>query len=442
MRFFFLFLFSLSSVNAWAEDYWWGLSEVSPQHYSSADSACAALFEVRAPSILFAKDTYSIRRDSDTQALCQLVYKRVDDPNAPKADVNVLVFRFGTSCPPGTKWNSDTLQCASEDKCKILSGTSRAFSKSGTAPDGYMALAGKTAAAKQSGCFDGCLASTADQKCTTKTSGPYFCRGTAWFTGEACDTSGTPGVDNSSSSEYPDPKQTEDTKPCTYVTNPDGTQSCSSEKTKDTEGQVCGTVSATGAKICVDKQPSKNGLQIDTTVKTEADPDGGTKTTKTDKATTTECTAIKTCTSTTTTVTTVVNGKGNTTSTCTGANCPDKTTNPDGNGDGFGDCVSGDCGSGEGGDAGGLSLPKLDDVPGFGESTQEFVDKVSGSRIANAMGNVRAPGGSCPIFQGDAGFLGHLTIDGHCSVIAGNENLIRLAAKTIWALLACWILLG
>ncbi|MGC4009518.1 MAG: hypothetical protein QM805_11350 [Pseudomonas sp.] len=260
--------------------------------------------------------------------------------------------RGGDNCPAGLKFNPATGQCEG-NKCATLNGSSRAFSKSGTAPDGYLTLVSGTgkplAVAQTAGCFDGCMASTADQKCTAKTSGAYFCRGTAYFDGQSCDTAGTPGVDESSSAEYPQTSQTDETKPCTYVTNPDGTQSCTSSKTTDKEGQICGTVSATGKQICIDKAPSKNGVSFDINIKTETDSGGNQVTTKTTTATTTTCSDIKVCTSSTTTVTTTTNGNGATSSTCKGANCPDKNTNPDGNGDGFGDCVGGGCGEGEGG---------------------------------------------------------------------------------------------
>lgn len=426
-------------------DYFWIYSDKTGPNFASASAACDAELNYRKaadPTRTFSSTGF-VLTDSDKG---QCGY-RVCTVNGVCFDQSQGLTRGGTPCVAPAVWDETIYGCKiPEDKCSDKNGTSHPFSKSGTAPDGYLkivSVGGKPMVVKSTeGCFDGCMASTADQKCKTKSSGAYFCQGTAWFDGQSCASSGTPGVDSSSSAQYPEPEQTTDTKPCNYTTNADGTQSCTSSNGTEKEGQICGTISATGEKICVDRPPSKQGLDIATTVKTETDANGNKTTTKTDTATTTKCTDVKVCTSSTTTVTTVIKGDGTATSTCKGANCPDKSTNPDGNGDGFGDCVSGDCGEGQGDDAGGLGLPELEDVPGFGESTQQFVDRVSGSRIANAMGNVRAPGGACPIFQGEAGFLGHLTIDGHCSVIAGNESLIRLAAKTVWALLACWILLG
>lgn len=260
------------------------------------------------------------------------------------------VARSGDSCSDQqSTYDPVTGQCKSDNPCKDKPPLP--FSKSGTAPDGYMKVVnvgGKPKAVQSTeGCFNGCMASTTDQKCTTKVNGPYFCQGTAYFDGQTCDVAGTPGVDSSSSAQYPQTEDTKETKPCNYQLAADGTKSCVATENTEKEGQVCGTVSATGQQICVDKQPSKNGLSIATVVKTETLPDGTTKTTKTDTATVTKCTGILDCKTSTTTVTTVSNGNGTVSSSCKGENCPDKNTNPDADGDGFGDCVKGPCGEGE-----------------------------------------------------------------------------------------------
>jgi hypothetical protein len=448
MRYIISIVILLFAAPSFADGVYWTNGFDSVQ-YSTPSDACQALVvlnETDASKNYPYHDTrlYATRVDPGLMAARCDIYtaeqQNKDIYDAQHADYpnswrywGPIVFRHGDCTPPAVfDQATGTCKTSEEDKCKSLSGTSKAFSKSGTAPDGYMVLVGKTAAAKQSGCFDGCLASTADQKCTTKVSGPYFCRGTAWFTGEACDTSGTPGVDSSTSSEYPDPKQTEENKPCSYAPNSDGTQSCTSEKSKETEGQVCGTVSATGEQICVDKPPSKNGLQIDTTVKTEVDPDGGTKTTKTDKATTTQCSAIKSCTTSTTTVTTVINGKGNTTSTCTGANCPDKSTNPDGDGDGFGDCATGDCGESGGGSDPGLS--KFDDVDDYGTTLQKFYEKATSSPLATSVKSLSiASGGFCTAQSYDLGYVGVQDASFFCTFLPQLLIPLRVVFLAIWA---------
>ncbi|MDG9858484.1 hypothetical protein N7403_31930 [Pseudomonas nitroreducens] len=291
------------------------------------------------------------------------------------------------------------------------------------------------------GCFSGCMASTTDQKCTVKVSGSYFCRGTAYFDGQSCDTAGTPGVDSSSTAEYPQTADTNNSKPCSYTTQPDGSQACTSEQNSEKEGQVCGTVSATGEKICTDKAPSKNGVQIATVVKTETLPDGKTQTTKTDTATTTKCSAINTCTTTTTTVKTVTTKGANgategVSSSCTGANCPDKSTNPDGNGDGLGDCVSGDCGDGEGegGEGGGVTMPELEDADGYDVTLQKFYDRASSAPLmAGVRGLSIAGGGSCPSMSVDTQLAGTISTSSFCQLAPQLLTSLRFLFLAVWA---------
>lgn len=371
-----LLCFSCLPQAANAVDFYWYTAGYSSVTFSTPKEACeyaAQKSEELASTQYTYHDTrmHGARMDPGLgAAMCDIYYvyeynesawnyRHPDYPGSWSYS-GVIAYRGGSSCPADTTFDPVTGECKGkeEDKCKALASTSKAFSKGGTAPDGYMKLVvvgeKQTAIQSTEGCFNGCLASTTDQKCTTKTSGAYFCRGTAWYTGQSCDTSGTtPGVDDSSTAQYPDPEQTSEEKPCTYTANADGTQSCKGEKSKEQDGQVCGVVSATGQKICVDKPPTKNGLSVDSTVKTDTASNGDKTTTKTDTATTTKCTDIKTCTSTTTTVTTVTRPNGSVSGSCSGANCPDKNTNPDADGDGFGDCVKGDCEGEEGSEVSG-----------------------------------------------------------------------------------------
>ena len=335
-------------------DYYWKLDlngSIQPEVYSDGFSACASLNQRFAGN----GRNYYGKFESSTAVECwdQL------------GSTRFAGRRFGDSCPAGTEFDSVTTKCLPPPN-PCADKPPMPFSKSGTAPDGYMkviTVGGKPKAIQSTeGCFSGCMASTTDQKCTTKASGPYFCQGTAYFDGQTCDVAGTPGVDSSSSAEYPQTEDTKETKPCNYQLAADGTKSCVATENTEKEGQVCGTVSATGQQICVDKQPTKNGLSIASVVKTETLPDGTTQTTKTDTATVTKCTGILDCKTSTTTVTTVSNGNGTVSSSCKGENCPDKNTNPDADGDGFGDCVKGPCGDGEE-EGGNISGEEGCDVP-------------------------------------------------------------------------------
>lgn len=248
----------------------------------------------------------------------------------------------------------------------------------------------------------------------------------------------------------PPPKQQTKQEPCTYVSTGANSVACVSSQFFTKEGQSqCGTVN--GVLTCRNDMPKpiSGGIKISTDVKTETLPDGSTKTTKTDKRTDTKCVgmALVNCISgvTTSSTVTIKDGKGNvtsTTGTCTGKLCPDTNTNPDADGDGFGDCVGGDCSDGEGGEGAGVKHPELGDVPGFGEALTTFEQSVSNGPIPTALRGFRAPaGGECPSGDVDV-FFGRLDFTAHCQLVQEQEPLIRLIAKLAWAFLAMMIFLG
>ncbi|MCY1290476.1 hypothetical protein D9M70_396230 [compost metagenome] len=197
---------------------------------------------------------------------------------------------------------------------------------------------------------------------------------------------------------------------------------------------------------------SKNGLQIATVVKTETTADGKTKTTKTDTATTTKCTGVNQCTSSTTTVTTTtVTGSGGTTesvsSTCKGANCPDKSTNPDGDGDGLGDCATGDCQDGLGGEGegGGFGGPEFEEVDDYQTTTQKFYDSVKASPLIVALDSISAPTtGVAPNLQTSSlAALGGASLDfGIITDLAPIiKDVLSAVMKAFWCFVALIIFL-
>lgn len=395
----FVALIALFSSSAFA-DYYWTISGTNGQ-WPSAAAACQAVYP------RFKRADMAANGRS-----AQCVYRYGD--NDDRDYLYTSTYRNGTACTPPKTYNSATGACDDPPPpptCSGKAGTSTAFSKTGTAPDAYMALSNGYGAPVQSGCFGGCLASTADQKCVTKTSGAYGCRGTAWFTGAACGTE--PGVDSSDSSASPDPETKTDTQPCVYSTV-GGKQVCTSTKTSDTEGQTCGTVN--GVVKCVAKKPNSDTNTVTTEVEKTVNPDGSTKTVKTDTATRTQCTGMKDCKSgtTTTTTNTSTDGQGNvtgSTSTCKGSSCADKNTNPDGDGDGLGDCVE-NCGEGEGG-AGDWYKP--------GEDTYEsvitdFANKVKSVPAVSGVSGFLSysPTGACPRYSVNV-WVFHIQLDQWCT---------------------------
>lgn len=382
--------------------------------------------------------------------------------NTPPSGYVFNVSLFTATCPfgdNGTTCNSScnapsTLvngQCVAppDNPCAGKTGGTQNFTKSGSSGDGYGSVVGGFVVSSQSGCFGGCAVSTADQKCTGRTSGKYTCRGTASFSGQSCATSGagTEIQDNTANDPKPDPQILLEDKPCVYSSSGD-TQSCTSEKSNEKEGQYCGIVN--GVKTCVDSKPTKNGISIQTTVKTETKPDGSKVTTKTDVATKTNCTGAGQCssTSTTTTTTTNTNSSGATTGTtgsCTGEACPDKNTNPDGDGDGFGDCTGTDCGEGAGGD-GELLKPELEEVDSYQETTEKFYNRVNNAPLFSAVGNIHAPivGTAPTLVSAPIAALGGASLD--LSFIDQLKpilsSILSFVMKAVWCLLALVIFLS
>lgn len=366
--------------------------------------------------------------------------------DCPYGDSNL---QCNSSCPSPSSMVDGQCVAPAPDSCSAKTGGTQNFKKSGSSGDGYGSVVGGFVVSSQSACFGGCAVSTADQKCTGRTSGAYTCRGTASFSGQTCATSGggTEIQDNTDNEPKPEPEIINDDKPCIY-SSAGSVQSCTSEKATEHEGQFCGTVD--GKKFCTDTKPTKNGIKIDTSVETITNSDGSKVTKKTDVATKTTCTGAGQCTttSTTTTTTTNTNSSGATTGTtgsCTGASCPDKNTNPDGDGDGFGDCTGTDCGEGAG-IGGELLKPELEEVDGYQETTEKFYNRVNNAPLFSAVGNIHAPivGTAPTLVSAPIAALGGASIDlGFIDELKPIlSNILSFVMKAVWCLLALVIFLS
>lgn len=248
----------------------------------------------------------------------------------------------------------------------------------------------------------------------------------------------------------PEPQQSTEKKPCTYVSAPDGSQTCVSTSGVTKEGKTqCGTVN--GVFTCSDSmaKPTSEGIIVSTKVNSEGLGDGKTKITKTDTMTSYSCGSGKsTCTSSNTTNTTITikDGAGNTesvTGTCTGSACPDKNGNPDGDGDGFGDCVSGNCSEEEGGSP---DLPGMGEVDSYQVTTQKFYDRVKSSPIASSVSNISVPtGGTAPQFTtGAIEALGGASLDFSIidTLFDGVKPVLSAVMKAAWCFIAVFIFLN
>lgn len=429
---------------------------------SSPSALCTAhAASTTNPNPTFLKySTASAVRFSSTNWRCNVSFVRIDGTGGQQTTEHHIT-RSGTSCPAGKGFNDTNGtcdcpigqidqggQCVEDNPCALKVGQSILFTKSGSSGDGYGSITGGFVTSSQSACFGGCAVSTADQKCTGRVSGLYTCRGTAYYTGQTCATSGisTPIQENTSQQPLPTPLTINDEKPCVY--SQDGTkQVCQSSKTNEKEGQFCGTVN--GVKKCVDSKPTKNGITIDTTVDIVTNSDGSKSITKTDTATKTVCTGANQCTSTSTTTTTNTNTNANgdttgVTGSCTGDACPDENTNPDGDGDGFGDCTGDDCGGGEGGSLNIGELPEFGDgTPTYGETMSAFVDKVQTIGFIAAARNISIPngGGSCSV-QPINIFGSSVSVDSFCETVPLILQPLSYLFLALWGWIAIRIILS
>ncbi|MFO3664293.1 hypothetical protein, partial [Pseudomonas amygdali] len=192
------------------------------------------------------------------------------------------------------------------------------YSVQGTLDTGGEAVAPPKFAG-QMGCE---VATISTSECTLNVAGAITCNVKAQFTGAVAGQSAGPDPRDKACTDDKcaplDPKTELSDKPCVMTGG-----FCTSLTETSKEGQQsCGSVN--GSYTCITSKPTSNGIKIDSTVKTETQADGSVKTTKTDNATKTTCSDVKTCTTkTSTTTTTTTTGKNGqttgSTSVCTGS---------------------------------------------------------------------------------------------------------------------------
>lgn len=407
-RYFWIFVFSLISSAAYSADYYWltGYSTtgiaVGSYRSNSASGSCDLLISSKG----YTKTSFVYQ--TSTTFVCN--YKVTSNVSG-----YTIIGRNGDSCPSGLTYDSATGSCV--NPCAAKAGISERLSRTGALDgnDGVINLVvasnGKKYTARgpnyETGCMNGCMADTSGMKCTTNIShNLYACRGPAIYSGQTCATQGA--IDPTATTlPDPEPQTIKDNQPCVYATDGTGKKTCISKNITETEGQQCGTFN--GQDLCVSKLPSKNGVTIATEVTSVSNADGTSTETKKDTASTIKCDGYETCVTLVTTVTTTTqkDGNGNSTgasSSCTGAYCAGNTS-PDANGDGLGDCVSGNCADGTGdgnGDGGGSWYTKTDDT--FESVLQDFTVKAKQTAVISAMAGFLEyhPSGSCPVYQIDA----------------------------------------
>lgn len=358
-----ILLFFLSSPYVFAQDYYWKVtrpnnSSITWGMANTPEAACIAAtsaadeYTTDASNFVFSHTVFI----SPTRYFCRW---NVTTSGGGSSYTQYYVNRYGSTCPSGTAYNETTGIC-DPDECKAKEGQTTGVSKSGLKNDSFLTVT-YSATLKRNfynhsplACVSGCAVDIARSlKCTLDTAGQYRCGGSGTYNGTSC-SSENPSADPDPNGTDPVPQEKTIDEPCIYGTV-NGVTSCVSRKKIDTEGLFGDSQGACSNPAgCPGADPKSNETKIDTQVTNDPQPNGDTKTTKTDTKTTTICQSSDTnCTVTTTTktTTTTTNGNGTVTSTtgvCSGPDCS-SNTNPDADGDGWGDCVGDDCGDGNGG---------------------------------------------------------------------------------------------
>lgn len=328
-----------------ATSFYWASSEPDPNHFDSAAAACDYWFGRTNPNVtVLQKMASSMDRVSDTEVLCRFTYDTKPEMIAQygylRSDINLRVFRFGTTCPEGSTWNSETLRCDAPepDKCEATKGQEVAHAhKFADVVDGKLTNYKQPPAALCKGsCAYGSPATTGDGYRFVNGDPAGLWQNYSYLgTGQACEEdANNPSPDAPSDNKPSSSKSNE----CTNkVTDAEGRvhYSCLATDSKTEPGKFsCGT--ANGQLVCTTKKPPPS--KVDSEKKTEVTEtpggDGSTTTTTTTTTTVTSCTGVNSCTTTTTvnngTSKTNADGSdGGSSSDCTGPGCK--------NGDGTGE---------------------------------------------------------------------------------------------------------
>lgn len=377
-----------------------------------------------------------------TVRVCMATYKNPQFPNnAPQETNSGNVWYVAGTCEEGTTLNPDTLECEGEEPnpCEDKAGQETKFSMAGKAPDANFGVNNGSLVPKtRHACISSCVVELASSPCKTWASGHYKCSGLAFFTGQQCGSESK--VEGTASDTTPEVEKTD--IPCKYETV-NGVQVCTSQKTVDKQGKSCGQVN--GQDVCVDKEPERDDVKIETTVKTEPTPDGGSKTTTKNEATVTKCKGINNCktTTTTTTKTETKDSSGNTTDSktiCTGPHCG--SGGDDDDGDGLGDCIGPSCAEVRSGGQGEGDGEGFEDVPDYLETLTAFMDRVRQSPIAQAATNIAPMGaGSCSMPSKSIPIIGTVSAQGMCD-LAHVLNGLRYVFLALFGFVAVRVVMS
>lgn len=359
-----LFYLLFFSGSAYAQDYYWLATDntnvnftIDPnKRHLSAAAACQYYVSSFKNNSSLSGHSYRLVMDPGfSSARCYINLLHVTS-GVIKDFFNLPVSRRGDSCPNGSTFDPVTGECKG-DPCLPKKDQPQPVKKGGIKGDGWLTIIhSKTTNSNYYiyppvACYQGCAVNI-DSKltCTVDTAHQYRCGGTGKYNGTTC-SSQNPNTDPDPDGNAPEPEVKNEKEECVYGTV-NGVTSCVKRNKSESEGVFGGPGTICTGQGCTGKDPKSKEDKIDTKITTSPNASGGIDTVKTDTKIVTTCVANATnCTTTTTvkTTTTKADANGNvtsTTGTCKGAQCADNT-NPDSDGDGFGDCSGDDCGEGE-----------------------------------------------------------------------------------------------
>ncbi len=319
-----------------AQEYYWGTSPSNTGSHSSPMAACIAISNLNLGGNI-RHGTASFEFISETRVRC----KFVTQTGAPwPGSTSYYATRYGTTCPPGTEYNSQTGECppAEEDKCLPTYGNPYVHRNYlgpivlGTFPK---------KAPPSSICHNSCqyddphLEREAFEYVSGDPPGAFNLY--RYFgNGQECQASDEEAVAPDSSEPQTDKKNKCENKVC-LTTDENGvcqqyTYSCKATETHTEPPTNCDFGTVNDKPVCVPNSPGPTleHKDVKTDVEEKINEDGSKDTTTTTTTTTTNCNGAGSC---STSTTTNVNNKhtnadgsdGGESSTCTGPDCKDSS---------------------------------------------------------------------------------------------------------------------
>lgn len=340
----------------------------------------------------------------------------------------------------GETFDDVTKTCVVTNPCISKKGTSTPYFEKFPSFEQYQS----NCKVSVNGCqVDVCANASATAECGTNgETGEFACWGSGSFTGEKSEGTN----DRTAQSEQPpkpEPTETGSSQSCTAPSVNNGTTSytCNTEAWATEHGSsncAVGEVNGVKALHCTkpDYVPEHDKTTRQDEISETVNADGGKTTTNNSTTTNTHCSAGS-CNTTTnnSSTTTTTDGNGKTTgssTTCTGDNCDNPTTPGNESEEGEEGGMPGQPSTPDTSDA----MPQIGDgdaPPEYSESLNDFVSRIKGSPLLDAVGSIEVPsGGSCSIGSANI-FGGSVSFNIFCEKAPEVLGGLRYLFLAIWA---------